>query len=354
MDPVQELKNVLSTSNKVVAFLGAGTSSDSGVLTWPKALDDMNKKFNSKHPLIDTITVDEYIKKYGYPKTASYIYSVIADHEIYLKFMKNSFIPRGTLHHGVHSRVINIFKKIITTNYDDCIEDCCDANNKEIEIQYLPNFSLSKFYDTDHINLLHIHGSINSNEFIFTYEEYEKHYKKTGNENYTHTLGATIKDIIENNTLVFLGFSFDDPFFKEFFRDFISKNDNTNHYIFIQRKSTLPGLTFEEISKEKIRPVDLLSKKLIIDNGTYFSFKDDFEEILKNSDFDSEIKAKIVFLNEKLNDRIEKLNFFEKNKIRIIKFDEYIDIQKILKEITPSKLISNNTNNFNNAGKVNN
>lgn len=143
-------------------------------------------------------------------------------------------------------------KTIITTNWDTYFEDYCSA----IPITIPEDFV---FWDLGERCVLKIHGSINN---IGTIVATKEDYKKCEKNLERNIIGATLKTILANNTVVFIGFSFGDE-------DFMS----ILNYLKSELKDYLPHIyvvTIDETLEEKL---NYINSTCIVTDGTYFLHK---------------------------------------------------------------------------------
>lgn len=144
---------------------------------------------------------------------------------------------------------LHFVKTIITTNWDTYFEEYCSA----IPITIPEDFV---YWNEKDRCVLKIHGSINNlGTIVATKDDYlecEKRLEKG-------IIGATLKTILANNTVVFIGFSFGDE-------DFIQILD----YLKKEMKDYLPHIyivTVDPYLKDKIKYKDTTC---IVTDGTFF------------------------------------------------------------------------------------
>ena len=170
---------------KLVVFVGAGVSKNSGLPDWKELIKDYAeyrgiKEFTSKEYL--TIP-EEVFERYGSLK-----YYEIAEKRFLGKYVPNS----------VH----RILKKmdltyIITTNYDTLIED--EIKNLQI---------VSKDEDLPYTNsnrmLIKMHGDFKNKNIVLKksdYDNYEKNFQ---------LISTLVKGLFTTNTVLFIGYSYSD------------------------------------------------------------------------------------------------------------------------------------------------
>jgi len=366
---IEDLKKIIINDDKnVIAFVGAGTSIIPGINNWDNLLIEMAIEFEknvtnqkSIEQIKENVLTDIAIN--GYSKTASLIYDKIKNLNKYKAFLKKQFIPNKTKYHATHTKILNIFKIILTTNYDICFEDSLDDinysifkyNGKKInvEIQRLPYFNSSNLKH-DGYSLVYLHSNSIENNYILKEDEYKLNYPSAFNLNHDSQLETFLKDIFENFTIVFIGFSFNDSVFKQFVENYI-KNRRVYYeeYKLINGNDPMKKLQNNFIILHSNECKVTIDKKILMRTLNKFKinikdiFKEDKSDILEfNNSFNDlsiqEFKAKefpeefISFLQNEYKKKVaidEKLNFFDNFNINLIKIDDYIEIEAILKSI---------------------
>lgn len=140
-------------------------------------------------------------------------------------------------------------KTIITTNWDTYFEEYCAA----IPITIPEDFV---YWDGNERCVLKIHGSIsNLGTIIATKRDYEKCKENLEKG----IIGATLKTILANNTVVFVGFSFGDE-------DFTS----ILNYLQSEMKDYLPHIYIVTLDSELHNKLDYINSTCIVTDGTFF------------------------------------------------------------------------------------
>ena len=288
---------------KLVVFVGAGVSKNSGLPDWKELIKDYAeyrgiKEFTSKEYL--TIP-EEVFERYGSLK-----YYEIAEKRFLGKYVPNS----------VH----RILKKmdltyIITTNYDTLIED----QIKNLQI-------VSKDEDLPYTNsnrmLIKMHGDFKNKNIVLKksdYDNYEKNFQ---------LISTLIKGLFTTNTILFIGYSYNDTNVQQIMNWIkeILKEET--------RKAFLVEFTEKDDKEEENgEQINRISLKLLTKNNDEILYADKKGRV----DYDYE-KTLTEFLlniyNEKENVRQEKnfeiyknLNYLTKhNWKKLSKYSEiYID-----------------------------
>ena len=295
---------------KLVVFVGAGVSKNSGLPEWEELIKDYAdyrgiKEFTSKQFL--TIP-EEVFERYGSLK-----YYEIAEKRFLGKYVTNS----------IH-RILKKMKLtyIITTNYDTLIED--EIKNLQI---------VSKDEDLPYTNsnrmLIKMHGDFENKNIVLKksdYDNYEKNFQ---------LISTLVKGLFTTNTVLFIGYSYSDTNVQQimnWIKEILKEKT---------RKAFLVEFTNEDNKEEENgEQINKISLKLLNDTNDEVLYENKKERFNNNYE-----KTLTKFLsniyNEKENVRQEKifeiyinLNYLTKhnwnklNKYSEIRIDE--DWKRIL------------------------
>ena len=295
---------------KLVVFVGAGVSKNSGLPDWKELIKDYAeyrgiKEFTSKEYL--TIP-EEVFERYGSLK-----YYEIAEKRFLGKYVPNS----------IH-RILKKMKLtyIITTNYDTLIED--EIKNLQI---------VSKDEDLPYTNsnrmLIKMHGDFENKNIVLKksdYDNYEKNFQ---------LISTLVKGLFTTNTVLFIGYSYSDTNVQQimnWIKEILKEKT---------RKAFLVEFTNEDNKEEENgEQINKISLKLLNDTNDEVLYENKKERFNNNYE-----KTLTKFLsniyNEKENVRQEKifeiyinLNYLTKhnwnklNKYSEIRIDE--DWKRIL------------------------
>ena len=288
---------------KLVVFVGAGVSKNSGLPDWKELIKDYAeyrgiKEFTSKQFL--TIP-EEVFERYGSLK-----YYEIAEKRFSGKYVPNSI-------HRILKKMNLTY--IITTNYDTLIED--EINNLQVvsKDEDLP-------YTSSNRMLIKMHGDFKNKNIVLKksdYDNYEKNFQ---------LISTLIKGLFTTNTILFIGYSYNDTNVQQIMNWIkeILKEET--------RKAFLVEFTEKDDKEEENgEQINRISLKLLTKNNDEILYADKKGRV----DYDYE-KTLTEFLlniyNEKENVRQEKnfeiyknLNYLTKhNWKKLSKYSEiYID-----------------------------
>lgn len=215
---------------KLVIFVGAGVSKNSGVPTWGQIIREYAKRMNytqciSCHyqsskctddcPHKYYISTDEYIKipQYFYSQDKSYNHKDYYD--ILLNLFKQDFKPNM-----LNDLIISLKPEhIITTNYDHLL----DNYNYEV----ITNDRDLLKAKSNHY-LIKMHGDINDVEnIIFKEDDYLRY-------SHTHSLiELYVKSLLIDHTFLFIGYSLNDYNLKTFLSwiDYLGNENNVKEHM---------------------------------------------------------------------------------------------------------------------------
>ncbi len=194
-----DIRNLREAKDKkrLVVFVGAGASIPSGYPSWREAVEKIAENLPSVTKGLDLLRIPQYY------------YNERGRNE-YEKFMRKIFHHREILPiHEIHKEIIKLGASVIvTTNYDNLIERAFDECGVFLDV-------IAEDKDIPYKNIGHtlikMHGDFEHHNFVLKEDDY-LHYSQ--NFKLIETL---LKSIIATNTLLFIGYSFNDPDTKQIF-----------------------------------------------------------------------------------------------------------------------------------------
>jgi hypothetical protein len=350
LEHITLLQQKLDKNENIAVFVGAGASKVLGIKTWAKVLEEMNKEFG----VMSEKDLENRLKMGNYPNLASEIYKEIDDGE-YNKFLSRQFKPKASYHYSLHTKILTVFDIILTTNYDTSFENafkdldnylkkCECTSQKKIMKQKLPHFDASQLHLDP--TIVYLHGNDDDGIYIFKDEDYKDNYPNNYEVAPISDLENFLRDIFQNFSLVFIGFSFEDKdfieFFKKIFREFdynkkkfedrhnmpYSKEFPTNFGIFTKKslKSTVSKKEF----LEKYGDIPLLNNLFTNPTEDELQFKSNIEKSLDGLISNADTKNKILELITECKDKENKKSDFNDINLKIISIDDYIQIETVL------------------------
>lgn len=250
LDFFYELKENI---DNIIPFLGAGTSIPLGLDNWPNLLHGMARSLKPQDKdyfkkLIDkgdylgaiealknntlSLTTDDSIKKHIVRQIEAKYKSGLAEN-----------------YHNIKD-IINLEPAFfITTNYDSSLIDFKNGDKYPYTLDQIED-AHELLNKGDQI-VLHLHGHIRVlKSMIITKEDYENLYKDDRIKDY-------LKAIMGTKNLLFIGFSFDDQYFKDIFYNSF-KNLGGQHFII---QDNIHPDEARDMIKEGLRPISIKVEK---------------------------------------------------------------------------------------------
>lgn len=325
---IEESKKLIqkaSDNNKLVVFVGAGVSANSGYPSWSELVKEFAKGIGKD---IEKISGDDYLKipQYYYNSRGQKEYYDV----IYNKFNikpRNNPIPR---------LIIDLYPyHIITTNYDDILEKAAydkgkfyDVVSKDSDLPYTPNNSM----------IIKMHGELKNKNIVLKEDDYLSYFKNF------RLIQNYIKSLISTHTILFIGYSVSDINVKYIFqwvKDILG-NDLQRAY-FIESDG---NKSFDQIEYEyyKNRGINLLYYSEIAEDKIIREIKEtdkdlDLIETVKGKHLykflkyliDDKNKLDIDYVYDRLKEVDNLKNIWVSNIVSAIKLndfkeDEYISL----------------------------
>ncbi len=191
MENIRKIREAIDR-NKLVVFVGAGVSMNSGLPSWSGLIKqfalsmdiDSNKDFNSE----DYLRIAQYY--YNQRGMKEYYDAIIKEFDVSLNpNLIHEYILRMLPHH------------IVTTNYDDLLEQAVENNIlfydtvcQDCDLPYTPNGRL----------LIKMHGDLKLKNIVLKEDDYLMY------SNNFRLIETFIKSLFANYTVLFIGYSLQD------------------------------------------------------------------------------------------------------------------------------------------------
>lgn len=208
---IEESKNIIrkaSQNNKLVVFVGAGVSINSGYPSWTSLISDFAQGVGID---MNECSFDDYLK------IPQYYYNLRKEKDYY-DVILNKFNIKAEPNE-IHDLIINLNPAhIITTNYDDLIERACNKKGLFFDVvskdQDLP-------YSVNNKMIIKMHGDLNNKNIVLKEDDYLSYFKNF------QLIQNYIKSLISTHVVLFIGYSVSDINVKYIFQwvKDILKND---------------------------------------------------------------------------------------------------------------------------------
>jgi nucleoside-triphosphatase THEP1 len=225
-------------AKKLLVFVGAGMSVKFDLPDWKKMATDVIKdtaipEYQGYITVLENklFTPLEVLDKIESEKRSVYTY------------IENNFIINKSLDLETHKNLIKISGKIVTTNYDNAFEV---AKEGIYTVPHNSVFKISNISDkSEYVFKMHGSASHDGSECIVFSNDYENLYSRN------NAAIFKMSELFINNTILFIGFGFADPYVNKLFSTMGSLfQGNHTHYLL----TTTPD-KFKEF--KYIRPIAL-------------------------------------------------------------------------------------------------
>lgn len=351
MNIPKEILEAAST-NDFILFVGSGFSKPLGFLDWNDLAKNAIEEFITDYPKVSILkqclekdTMDEIL-------VFDALYKINPDKiETIIQEANNIEFDKNKLKN--HELLWDISSRIITTNYDKALE----SSKPKISIQ-----TICHNYKRELANnfekpqwLYHIHGIVDDirNCVIFT-----KDYVKLYNEN--NPALEQLKNILQNKTLLFIGFSMKDPYVTDLLEhlNIIFGTKNNNKRFILLKASQEPNQNY--LTKIAINDYSEIPKFLTLLRDAIKSYGNKSPKIyrfnrhrcysfqLGTNEFNTLLNKLLndpVSTDDKVNDEIDKqINLLQSDYERSIakakQYENLGQIEKIVELLKPKSFKS--------------
>ncbi|MGE6771645.1 SIR2 family protein, partial [Bacillus velezensis] len=199
-----------SENNKLVVFVGAGVSANSGIPTW----NELIKEFAQDLGEFDVDRSPDL-----YMKIPQYYFNERGEKE-YFEKMNEVFSKKKYKPNPIHKEIFKLKPThIITTNYDTLLEE---AAIEEGQFFHTVKHDLDLPYDNFNKTIIKMHGDFENRNIVLKEDDYLNY-----SSNFT-LIESYIKALIATNTVLFIGYSINDSNFNLIFQ--WVKNILRNHF----------------------------------------------------------------------------------------------------------------------------
>lgn len=184
-------------NNELVVFVGAGVSMGSGLPSWNKLVEEIQARLGISDSSFSDNTI---IPQLYYNSRGKKDYNELIRSLLYKPY---------TLPNNVHECLVKINPRyIITTNYDELIEQA--FSDAGIFLDVIEKDSDLPYAHTDHM-LIKMHGGFKYDNYVLKEDDYLYY-----SNNFT-LISTYIKALFARYTILFIGYSYNDPDTKQLF-----------------------------------------------------------------------------------------------------------------------------------------
>ncbi|UOQ71500.1 SIR2 family protein [Hymenobacter cellulosilyticus] len=213
--------NVLSAvkAKKLVVFAGAGMSRRFGLPDWKQmVVDVINKSDDNKLKGFIQLLED------GLLSPIEVLDKLLPEKNDIYRYIEENFKINNVELLNCHYDIMKLSGKVVTTNYDNAFELACPEAYSAV---YDSSFKINQLKGKDSY-IFKIHGSSSvdpSGCVVFT-KDYEALYARE------NAAILKMKELFINNTILFIGFGFNDPYVNNLFTYIDQMFDGSNvHYV---------------------------------------------------------------------------------------------------------------------------
>lgn len=321
--------------NKIVFFVGAGFSKDFNYPDWKQLVNIMLRKIIKDKPKFSPFLE---ILENGSMGVLEILEVIKDEKQIIRDTIHDEFIYDNQKEYLLkkHRKLLDISSKIITTNYDKLLEN---ASNHKIEpVLHTNNHMIGKLLNLNSY-IYKLHGDHKeAGKCILLKEDYEKLY------NNDNSALEQFKNIITNNTIIFIGFSLTDPYVSNMFQ-YINRI-----YEAFQPKNYIVSVNNEDFSNYNVENIKLETHEEVFPFLELLNQKIE-EQKKDNKELSGEIVSEDVELNNRIIVRNSEIKIAQLDKENNFEKDE--SISNIYKNEYPSNFsldtiqIKNNEVNYN-------
>ncbi len=277
-----------SKNNKLIIFVGAGISANSGIPNWGSLIEEMAHDLGYKEK---NISSDLFLK------IPQYYFNERGEKEYYDKLTK-IFLSKKFKVNAIHKEVFKLNPThLITTNYDTLLEEASLENGKFFHtVKQNSDLPYGNFNNM----IIKMHGDFEHKNIVLKEDDYLNYSLNFSLiENY-------IKSLVSTNTVLFIGYSVNDPNFNLLFQ--WVKNILRDHF--------QPAYLIES-NKDYSR----LEHSYYKNRGINIIYSNEIENLRSNFAFE-----KSNFRGNKLYDILSYFNSFDE-------YSSFDDLNKIYKKI---------------------
>lgn len=221
-----------SKQGRLVIFVGAGVSANSGVPMWKELIDEFKKELP-----------EELNKETDYLKIAE-LYKTSRRHKEYMDKVKSVLKYRSTLPNPIHKAILDLKPcHIITTNYDDLIEQTIEKTFSPYDIVRqdtdLPNMQYPNA-------IIKMHGDFDTDNIVLTERDYYNYVRNFP------LIRSYILSLFASKLVLFVGFSLTDLNLKLILNDVRESLNEKMQPVYLYTDVSPDSVSFRYFADRKI------------------------------------------------------------------------------------------------------
>lgn len=274
-DNLQQLINLFK-KDVFVPFIGAGTSFPLGTPGWNKLFKKIRKQLKMN------VHMSRSDDRANYPKLFSKIFKKLGNKKRFYDTLFKNLKPTLTRFTGFHVEIVHAFDAFVTTNYDLPLERA---------FEYYKNSQLKKYYFTcwELCNLqncvVYLHGHEDIDFVIIKEEDYQYFYPTVSQKDGIPILESFLKKLYTDKHILFLGFSFNDPYIYNYFAHLSKALPKRNKHFWILDEGTEPYFEIaDKMEKYAEKGLMVEAKKVAYDFHKQFAGMDIYPIVYKRGE----------------------------------------------------------------------
>lgn len=190
-----------SENNKLIIFVGAGVSANSNIPTWSQLIDVFAKELGIEDWVASS--TEDYLK------IPQYYYNERGEKEYYDKLLE-VFESKNYFPNPIHKLIFDLNpKNIITTNFDNLLEQ---ASEEFSGFYHTVTEDIDLSYDINNRMIIKMHGDFSKKNIVLKEDDFLQYAQKFS------LIEHYLKSLLATNTVLFIGYSINDPNFKLIFQ----------------------------------------------------------------------------------------------------------------------------------------
>lgn len=251
----KRLESIKENRNNIIPFVGAGISKECGLFTWQELLDRLAEDYFTTEQISSLKAIGDV---FGYADEI--IKAVEGNSDMIMKRIREVFDETEVEPTKTPYLIVSSFSPmVVTTNYDTLLENASVNSPMGIIKPLLPCLmgQMNEAIQLNARNLLKLHGSVEEvTSFIFSTNQYKKHYGKKGYRG-NRMIPMYLKKIFGTKKVLFLGCSLDKDYTLDILEECVERDRNISHF------AILPYLLDEEQQKVRQRRLTKLGIEAI-------------------------------------------------------------------------------------------